>query len=44
MDTLAQPTVSDPERLAGPRITPYFTAVLEAEAKRRGLPPEPWAA
>ena len=43
MDTLAQPTDSNPEP-AGPNVTPLFTELLEAEAARRGLPPEPWAA
>lgn len=44
MDTLARPADKTPDPLPGPRITPYFTAALEAEAARRGLPPEPWAA
>jgi hypothetical protein len=48
MDTLHQPPGSDPDpdpfRLDGPRITPLFTQILEEEAARRGLPPEPWAA
>lgn len=44
MDTLHQPPDSDPGPLPGPHITPYFTAALEEEASRRGLPPEPWAA
>jgi hypothetical protein len=34
----------DPYRLDGPHITPLFTQILEEEAARRGLPPEPWAA
>jgi hypothetical protein len=44
MPKLAQATDSDPDRMDGPRITPLFTELLEEEAARRGLPPEPWAA
>ena len=48
MDTIHDPpdNPADPP----PVITPYFRraaafrAALEAEAARRGLPPEPWAA
>ena len=48
MDTIHQPAdnPADPP----PVITPYFRrvaafrAALEAEAKRRGLAPEPWPA
>jgi len=43
MDTIHQTTDSDPEP-AGPNVTPLFTRLLEEEAARRGLPPEPWAA
>ena len=43
MDTLAQATDITPEP-DGPNITPLFTRLLEEEAARRGLPPEPWAA
>jgi hypothetical protein len=43
MDTLAQTPDSDTEP-AGPNVTPLFTRLLEEEAARRGLPPEPWAA
>ena len=38
MDTVHQ--LPDTAEQAGPRVTPYFTAVVEAEAARRGLPPE----
>ena len=38
MDTVPQRPVSGES--PGPRVTPYFTRVLEAEAARRGLPPE----
>ena len=38
MATIQRPPVSDEP--PGPRVTPYFTRVLEAEAARRGLPPE----
>jgi len=31
-------------RQDGPHITPLFTLLLEVEAARRGLAPEPWAA
>ena len=44
MNTLAPPPGKTPDPPPGPRITPYFTAALEAEAAARGLPPEPWAA
>lgn len=44
MATIHQTPDSDPDRLNGPRITPLFTQLLEEEAARRGLPPEPWAA
>ena len=40
-DTVSPPADSDPD---GPNITPLFTWLLEEEAARRGLPPEPWAA
>jgi len=43
MPTLTQPSDSD-ERPDGPNVTPLFTRLLEEEAARRGLPPEPWAA
>jgi hypothetical protein len=42
MPNVTQPPDSDEP--PGPRVTPYFTAALEAEAARRGLPPEPRAA
>jgi hypothetical protein len=48
MPTLPPPPDSDP--LPPPGVTPYFRrcaefrAAVEAEAARRGLPPEPWAA
>ena len=41
MLTVHQPYISD-ERPGGPHVTPYFAAALEAEAARRGLPPETW--
>jgi hypothetical protein len=44
MPKLAQPNDSAPEPVPGPVVTPLFTQLLEAEAARRGLPPEPWAA
>ena len=37
MDTVHQPP--DTPEPPGPRVTPYFTAQLEAAAARRGLPP-----
>jgi hypothetical protein len=43
MPNLPSPPDSDPP----PVITPYFRLVrreLDAAARRRGLPPEPWAA
>jgi len=42
--TVSPPADSNPDRLDGPKITPLFTRLLEEEAARRGLPPEPWAA
>jgi len=42
--TVSPSADSDPDRLSGPDITPLFTQLLEEEAARRGLPPEPWAA
>jgi hypothetical protein len=43
--TVPPPADSGPDRtLPGPNITPLFTELLEEEAARRGLPPEPWAA
>ena len=44
MPKLAQATDSEPEPVPGPNVTPLFTQLLEEEAARRGLPPEPWAA
>ncbi len=41
--TVSPPADITPEP-AGPNITPLFTQLLEEEAARRGLPPEPWAA
>jgi hypothetical protein len=43
MDTLHEHSDSD-EQPGGPVVTPLFTRLLEEEAARRGLPPEPWAA
>jgi hypothetical protein len=42
MPTVHQPADILPEEPPRPRITPEFTGVLEWEAARRGLPPQPW--
>ena len=39
MHTVHQPPDTG-ERPDGPRVTPYFTAQLEAACARAGLPPE----
>ncbi len=50
MNTLTQPTVSTPDPLPPPEVTPYFRRcaevrrAVEAEATARGLPPDPLAA
>jgi hypothetical protein len=31
-----------PYAAPGPKVTPEFVALLEEEAARRGLPPDPW--
>ena len=43
MDTIHDPP-DNPADPPPPNVTPLFTELLEAEAARRGLPPEPWAA
>ena len=43
MDTIHRPA-DIPAEPPPPNVTPLFTRLLEAEAARRGLPPEPWAA
>jgi hypothetical protein len=43
MTNLTQPTDRTADRpLRLPHVTPEWAAMLEAEAARRGLPPEPW--
>jgi hypothetical protein len=43
MANLAQPNDRNTDRpLRLPHVTPEFAALLEAEAARRGLPPDPW--
>jgi hypothetical protein len=38
------PSAPDTDPLPEQGTTPYFRAAVDAEAARRGLPPEPWAA
>ena len=43
MNNVAQTADSTGDRpLHPPNVTPEFAAMLEQEAARRGLPPEPW--